>query len=198
MPSSLPSLPPSRSLEASGTTTLPTMMLDDLDWVCCDGGPHVFAAHDLASSWQATDAEYAAACAAGDPLGLVPVGRGSGLVLGGDVPLSVWVANGVFGSGTLVVPLVWQDEISAATLASLVGRVPAVSFADTGLVVSSASSGFLLFAACDNGPGWVYSTASIPLPAGGYRVHTGDAEVDGFLLRLHALQRAETGSDIHA
>ncbi len=165
------------------------MTLDDLDWVSCDGGPHLFAAHEWASLWQATDAEYAVACAAGDPLGVIPVGPGTGLVLGGDVPLSVWVPAGAFGSGTLVVPRVWHDEIPAEDFLSMVSGVSAASFTDTGLVISSPSNGFLLCAACDSGPGWVYSTAEIPLSAGSYRIHTTDAEVGDWSLRLHALDR---------
>jgi hypothetical protein len=65
------------------------MKFHDLDWVACDGGPHLFAPRDLAASWHATEAEYAAACAVSDVLGMIPVGSGFGLVLGDEVPMSV-------------------------------------------------------------------------------------------------------------
>ena len=165
------------------------MMLDDVDWVSCDGGPHLFAPQDLAASWGATDAEYAAACAVDDVLGIIPIGQGSGLVLGDDVPMSVWVPAGAFSSGTLVVPMTWGEELTAEEFLAMVSHVPAAAYTDTGLVLSSTSDAFLLFAACDNGPKWIYSTATVALSAGSYRVFTTEEQIGDYELRLHALDR---------
>jgi hypothetical protein len=165
------------------------MMLDDFDWVCCDGGPHVFAPQDLAASWHATDAEYAAACAVNDVLGVIRVGSGFGLVLGDEVPMSAWVPAGAFSSGTLVVPMTFAEDLTADEFLAMVGRVPAAAYADTGLVLTSVADGFLLFAACDNGPKWIYSTAAVALPAGRYRIFTTEQRNRDFDLRLHALER---------
>ena len=165
------------------------MMFDDLAWISCDGGPHLFVPRDLAALWRSTDAEYAAACAVGDPLGVIPIQHGCGLVLGGDVPLSVWVPAGAFGAGTLVVPVVWEEELTSEDFLAMVSGVPATAYADTGLVLSSATDGFLHFAACDHGPAWVYATVEVPLSAGSYRLLTTEAEVGGYRLCLHALDR---------
>ena len=71
----------------------------------------------------------------------------------------------------------------------MVGCVPATAYTDTGLVLSSTSDAFLLFAACDNGPKWIYSNVTVALPAGSYRILTTEQQVGDYTLRLHALDR---------
>lgn len=51
--------------------------------------------------------DYDAACDVDELVGVIPVGEGSALVFGDEVPMSTWVASALFVGGLVVVPMTW-------------------------------------------------------------------------------------------
>jgi hypothetical protein len=184
-----------------------------LTWVSSDGGPHLFVASALASSWrgslppeagriveakfrwsaepEALATDYDAACDVEELVGSVPIGTGYGLVLGDEVPMSTWVHSALFSGGLLVVPMEWPEPgMHEEHLLSAVSSVPAEAFAETPLSIPESAGSFILCAAADCGPNWVYPVLHVSIPGMPYRVLSAEVQAHGFWLRLHALQRA--------
>ena len=184
-----------------------------LSWVSCDGGPHVFAASELAGLWGGTQppqggrvvnakfrwssepdapaTDYDAACDVNDLVGLVPVGNGVGLVLGDEVPMSTWASSHHFAGGVIVVPMEWPEpNVPDDRLLDAVHSITWSSFLNTGIILPAPSGKSMLFAAADNGPSWFYPSVEVSMSPGRYRVLTAEAKVQGFWLRVHALDNA--------
>lgn len=184
-----------------------------LSWVACDGGPHILLPSEVAGTWSGTQvpgngravnakfrwngdlsepaSDYDAACDINELAGLVQVGTYQGLVLGDDVPMSTWVPSNQFSGGVLVVPMEWPDTTQdEGHLLSAIASVPESEFSETGLTLPTSSGEFLLCAACDRGPSWVYPTQKVSLSPASFRVITAETRTHGYWLRLHALQSA--------
>lgn len=185
-----------------------------LTWVSADGGPHVLLPAEASGEWTgirtsrhegrsgirfrwsgdaaAPASDYDAACDMAGLAGLVQVGIGEALVLGDEVPMSTWVPSSPFSGGVLIVPMTWPDsKHDDSALLSAVAAVAPGEFLPTGLVLRLSSGRLLLCAAADYGPDWRYPTSPISIPPGEYQVRTADVQIQGFWLRLHALDSAK-------
>jgi hypothetical protein len=184
-----------------------------ISWVACDGGPHLLVESELAIAWGGTRppeegrvvnarfrwsdepgavaTDYDAACDVDDLVGLVPVGRGVGLVLGDEVPMSTWIPHRDFAGGVVVVPMEWPEPgMPEERLLSAVASVPSNAFSDTDICLAVGAGGLVLCAAADSGPNWTYPTLHVSVLPGRYRVLSAEVETRGFLLRLHGLHNA--------
>lgn len=195
------------------------MSASPLSWVSCDGGPHVLLPAEASSEWSGIRAsgdarrgraafrwsgdasmpgsDYDAACDVSGLVGLLPMGTGAALVLGDEVPMSTWLPHDRFRGGVLVVPMTWPDTAhDDPALRDAVASVAPSEFLPTGLVLPAANGRFLLCAAADFGPDWQYPTLPLclplppPLPPAAYDIVSVEVPIQGFWLRLHALQSA--------
>jgi hypothetical protein len=189
-------------------------MNEPLTWVACDGGPHAFIPEPAVPRWGGTcppsdgrvvqaafrwsgktgdpASDYDAACDIDELVGLLRLDpETSVLVLGDEVPMSTWIQSPHFAGGIVVVPMCWPSPRCAdAELIAVVESVPPKSFQHTGLQLRSSSGRFLLCAACDSAPNWIYPTLEVRLSPGTYRVMSAEVSIRGFELRLHALANA--------
>ena len=132
--------------------------------------------------------DYDAACDVGELLGIIPVSTGAALVLGDEVPMSTWVPSPLFSGGLIVVPMTWPHPgMTEEPLLATVRSVDRSAFASNGLTLPRSSGRFILCAACDAGPNWIYATARIAVPSNQYEVRSAEVCKAGFWLRLHAL-----------
>jgi hypothetical protein len=181
-----------------------------LSWVTCDGGPHLLIAEEWAGLWEgscppsrgrvvnaqfrwngesdAAATDYDAACDIADLVGVISVGEGVALVLGDEVPMSTWVESPLFAGGLLVVPMTWSEPgMPENRLLAAVNSVERSAFTHTGLTLPSSSGRFILCAASDAGPDWVYPVAHITVPGVAYQILSAEVRTQGFWLRLQAL-----------
>jgi hypothetical protein len=193
-----------------------------LEWVCCDGGPHLLMPTELLAAWEGTAppsngrvvqarfrytmepddpaTDYDLACDVEEVLGVIPVGAGEALVLNGDT-MTTWLPLPDGEGIDLIVPLEWGLLTDGVLLrASL--EVPETLFRDTGLPLTIGERGATLLAACDTAEARVYPHVGIPLPPGRYSVRTADHEPDPYhLIRIHRLLRQRVpvmdGKDAH-
>jgi immunity protein 21 of polymorphic toxin system len=186
------------------------MLEPELQWVCCDGGPHLLLPAQFVGGWEGTSppsgarivdarfrytmdpaspaTDYDLACDVEGELGLIPVGGGEGLVIDDDVPMSTWVPAPDGLGGDLVV-WVSGPERGDEWVIRVCREAPLHLLQDTGLTLSVGDGGLFLFPACDSAPEWVYGFIRISLPPGRYRVLTVEYEQDSEgCLRLHRLQ----------
>jgi len=163
----------------------------DLEWVSCDGGPHLLLPAELVAAWEGTSppsggrivnsrfrytmdpaspaTDYDLACDVEEELGLIPVETGEGLVIDEDVPMSTWVPGANVPGGDLVVR-VWGAEPGDEWIVRVCREAPLHLLCDTGLTFSVGDEGLLLFPACDSAPDRIYGFLRVPLPRGQYRV----------------------------
>jgi hypothetical protein len=87
------------------------------------------------------------------------------------------------------VPMEWP-EFNELSLIKAVHSVSPSSFEEAGLCIPPSAGRFVLCAAVDNGPNWVYPILEVCVPAQPYRVVSADVRTQGFWLRLHALHDA--------
>lgn len=188
------------------------MAKSKLKWACCDGGPHLLLPGELLPAWEGINppsngrvvnatfrftgepdspaTDYDLACDVQGVVGLIPVGKGQGLVIGGDeVPMSTWIEASDKSGGFVVIPLEWGD-LTDDIVTNTPAKVPGEEFEDTGLEVRVEGRGLVLFAACDSSDAWVYACVEIPILPGIYKVLTIDFEPDAsHLFRIHRLQK---------
>jgi len=181
-----------------------------LPWVTCNGGPHLLIPEELGALWEGSDApsggrvvnarfrwsadpgavatDYDAACDVNELVGVIPVGAGAALVLGDEVPMSTWVPSTLFAGGLIVVPMTWPHPgMPEQRLLAAVNSVDRSAFTQTGLTLPPSSGQFILCAACDASPDWIYPTMRVRVPGILYQILSAEARIDGFRLRLHAL-----------
>lgn len=181
-----------------------------LSWVTCDGGPHLLIPEELGALWEGTNApsggrvvnahfrwsaepgavatDYDAACDINNLIGVIPVGAGAALVLGDEVPMSTWVPSMLFVGGLIVVPMTWPNHrMPEQRLLTVVDAVERSAFTHAGLTLPPSSGQFILCAACDTGPDWAYATMRVTVPGILYRILSAEVQIEGFSLRLHAL-----------
>lgn len=187
------------------------MMSDQkLSWVTCDGGPHLLVPEELGALWEGTNApssgrvvnarfrssrepgavatDYDAACDINELVGVIPVGPGAALVLGDEVPMSTWVPSTLFVGGLIVVPMTWpRHDMPEQQLFAAIKSVERPAFTQTGLMLPPSSGQFILCAACDAGPDRIYPTMRVRIPGILYQVLSAEVQIEGFSLRLHAL-----------
>lgn len=151
----------------------------------CDGGPHLLLPKDLVEEWHGTEGaqgddftgtDYGRACEIYEPISLLRVGSGNGLLVGDSPPFTYWVAHSDGAGGDLVVPTYWTEEFTDLDLQNACGGAPDSALTDVRLVFEHSSSSCLLFGACDAGPDWVYGFAEVSLPAGSYGVRSGEVD----------------------
>ena len=182
-----------------------------LEWISCDGGPHLLMPQSLRGVWRGSgppfdgrvvdarfrwtmDAadpatDYDAACDVDDAVGVIEVAGRQAVVLGDEVPLSTWLPCAAFDGGVLVVALAWESERFDGTVRAAVDLLTLDHFGATGLVFALDQPGCLLCAACDAGPDWLYSTQDIDIPAGRYALWGADIQMDGVAMTVHGLER---------
>lgn len=186
------------------------LMESVLSWITCDGGPHLLIPEELGTLWEGTNApsggrvvnarfrwstepgavatDYDAACDINELVGVISVGAGAALILGDEVPMSTWVPSTLFARGLIVVPMTWaRPSMPEQRLLAAVNSADRSAFAQTGLALPPSSGQFILCAACDASPDWIYPTMRVRVPGVLYQVLSAEVRIEGFWLRLHAL-----------
>lgn len=185
----------------------------DLSWVTCDGGPHILIPEDCEAFWEGSSApskgrvvhaqfrwnadpgavatDYDAACDINDLVGVIAVGASAAVVSGDEVPMSAWVPSALFAGGLLVVPMTWPEaDALDERLVAATNSAARSEFSPTGLLLPPSSGKFILCAACDSGPNWIYPTARVTIPGIPYQILSAEVRTEEFWLRLHALHAA--------
>jgi hypothetical protein len=181
------------------------------DWVVCDGGPHLLLPTELVPIWEgvrepssgrvvharfrssrnksAPATDYDLACDVEGELGIIPVGAGFGLVIGLAVPSSTWIPLTQHCGGFVVVPMYWSSATAYRDGRADVAMTEFVEndFVTTEFVMTTQSGSFTLFAACDSGPGWIYSKVAISLAAGTYSVSKANYVAADYEARVYRL-----------
>lgn len=192
------------------TSKLAAKFMPRFSWVLCDSGPHLLLAEEWAPAWEgasvpsngrivdakfrwnaepgAVATDYDAACDVTDLVGVIPVGAGAALTLADEVPMSAWMPSTQFSGGLLVVPMTWPEAgMPEDRLVAAVHSVEHSDFAQTGHTLPLSSGRFILCAAADAGPNWIYPIARVRVPEAAYQIFSAEVDTDGFWLRLYAL-----------
>jgi len=173
-----------------------------LKWIACDGGPHLILPREVLCDWQACDAscfarlppydgptDYARACtiALEREVGIICVGGMSGLVVGGEVPMSTWIARDDRCGGDLVVALEWGRDAADDDILASLAELQDESLRQEDLHISVGQGGLVHFAACDRPPRWVYSHHEAPIRPGTYQIASEVCSADPVDFRVHRL-----------
>lgn len=155
------------------------------DWIVSNGGPLLLLEEGLLREWHGTDvggaewsgkrmSDYERACAKGE-LGVVPVGLGQGLVVGGEVLETAWVADASANGGVFVR---WVFANSDHDVERALARVPADSFGRVDFVFTMGSEGARLFDSAMPGEDIVTRSIRVRLRPARYAVQTARFEPD--------------------
>jgi hypothetical protein len=88
----------------------------------------------------------------------------------------------------VVVPMTWPHPgMPEQRLLAAVNSVDRSEFTQTALALPPSSGQFILCAACDASPDWIYPTMRVRVPGILYQILSAEVRIDGFRLRLHAL-----------
>lgn len=185
---------------ASGTTPLGTELAtttesDALEWLACDGGPHLLLPVELADAWTGftgagpgpvVHGDYARAIAVDEPFGIVDVGSGGALVLAGDPALT----GCRVGDGGRLVDLFAIDELAGLYDELVDAASPELDrLSDSGWRLRLTTPGLVLLFAGEIVGETAYGQIEIGAPAGEYAVLTGRYEGEEGVVRLARLRR---------
>ena len=162
-----------------------------LNWIECDGGPHILLEKHLVEKWEAVNcsSHYDKACEIDDYIGLLPVGDGYGIVISEDVPRSTWIEANDKKGGYLVVLNYVEENIDENTIIQNIKGIDENLFEPSGLQVSIKDHSLFLFAACDYGPDWIYSYSDISIEPGKYAIDSVERYTFGDCsFRVHRLK----------
>jgi hypothetical protein len=102
--------------------------------------------------------------------------------------MSTWVPTALFVGGLIVVPMTWPDHgMPEQRLLAAVNSAERSTFTQSGFTLPPSSGHFILCAACDAGPDWIYATMRVSVPGISYQILSAEIRIEGFWLRLHAL-----------
>ena len=178
------------------------MLGDALQWVSCDGGPHVLLPRTAFGLWnrqrngpsrisKGFPSDYCEACkiALAHDVGVIAVAGSFGLVIGGDdVPMSTWIPETRNGGGTIVVAQEWQSNSSDLEIVEAIHRLPTTALRQDRVFITVSERDFVLFAASDFPQRLLYSTLSFEMRPGEYEVASGQClDANDTLLRVHRL-----------
>jgi Immunity protein 21 len=159
----------------------------DLDWLD-DGNLLLLLAEPLLGEWHGIgSSDYDRVCAVSDSwLGLIPVGRGAGLVLGGDAGIALCVPS-VDGSVAVVR---WVHGDNEHELVAFALRAQVVTRTEPDLVFDNIAASWRMFNAAadpltDGNP-----TRHLELPVGRVRVETTYREAERNAAIVHRFRRA--------
>ena len=157
-------------------------MNNEIDWIECDGGPHILIESKYLKIWKGeTDDEYQKAMEYYEEAGLIDnyigeltIGSGKCLVISDDITSSTWISDNNT-SGFLVVVNYISDyyideEIKFDTLLNELSKITDNQFADTNLIYQVTDEELYLFAACDFGNEWLYNYCKLNLLPGDYSI----------------------------
>lgn len=182
-----------------------------LEWIACDGGPHLLLPLSLRDVWCGTEAprdgrvvearfrwtmdlaapasDYDAACDVADAVGVIAVAGHQAVVLGDEVPLSTWLPCAAFDGGVLVVVHNAGMGPVDATVRAAAALLTLDHFGPTGLTFMLDQPGCVLCAACDAAPDWTCRTQVVDIPAGRYALWGADIRMDDVDMVVHGLER---------
>ncbi len=145
-----------------------------LNWIECDGGPHIILEKHLVGKWEATNctSHYDKACEIEDYIGLLPVADGYGIVISEDISKSTWIEAQDKKGGFLVVLNFIKEGIDENTIIENIRGIDENLFKPSELQISIKDKNLYLFAACDYGPDWIYGYSEISLKPGNYTINT--------------------------
>jgi hypothetical protein len=175
-----------------------------LTWVRTTGGPHLVVPQRYAASWDGVDAprrgrvvrakfrydpsgpatDYDRACDVAGWLGVIRVGRGSGLVLAGDVTVAAyypWERKHYL--------LRWLCAPSEASLLDHFHRVAGSLPVEEEVDFRHPGGKLVLMDSSDIPREWCWPHAEFDLPAGRYRVSASYSESEKVGLIVHRLRR---------
>jgi hypothetical protein len=150
------------------------------EWVCTGGAPLILLQENLLGDWHGTDpnlssedlpvvTDYERACEVQDYAGVIPVGRGSALVLGEEPMDATWWPSRDLPEGLIVRALYSPgDEF----LTQLVEALRAQNLIDTGLQLMVTNPRLQLFNSAYSGTENLGPTAAVTVPIGRYSVHS--------------------------
>jgi hypothetical protein len=194
-----------RGTGSSPPTTMPSAAaktgMSQFSYLAADGGPHMLLPVDVAPAWSGVPSfadvmnpkyDYGRACAAttGKQIASISVGSGSALVFA-NPPLSAW---GKSADGLVEVYDLqsWTSTDADALIKRATASVSTPSMLDTGLKLNLESPDVFLLYAGDTPTSTAYGVHRIPLPAGTYRVLSGNYAAPGEAVIIYRLQRAGT------
>ena len=178
-----------------------------LKWFSWDAHINVLLPESLAHAWEGSDppsgerkaeatfrfcgdgpaTDYDRACDIEEPIAMIPVGTGSGLVIS-NAPLMTWVSHD--NGFCLVIALSW-GELSDEVALQVVTDTPDQAFVSADFRFVTADSALILQAAADTfGSKHGYGHERIPLEPGSYLVSSAVCEMDGgasFIVHRFAL-----------
>ena len=173
-----------------------------LTWVNTTGGPHLVIPERYAPAWEGCFAptggrtveatfrynpdgpatDYDRACDVAGWLGVIPVGRGQGLVLGGDPTQAAYYR---WGRGHFI--LRWLYAESEAELLDHFHDVQARLPVEEEAVFRHPGGKVFLMDSTDVPGRWLVQHTEFALPRGGYRVQTGHSETASTYIIVHQL-----------
>lgn len=190
-------------------------MVTTLQWMTCDGGPHILLPAGLREVWRGADGptdgrlveakfrwsgepddpatDFDAACDVEALVDKIEVDGCDVLVLGDEVPMSTWMPSAHFEGGVLVIPMTWVHGTTDSDLVGLVKTVARSAYQDTGTCYAVTSPVAYLMPAVDRLEEGDKAACDCCLPIalaqGQYRVLSTEVRLGGLVLRLHGLQR---------
>jgi hypothetical protein len=181
-----------------------------LTWIGTTGGPHLVVPERYAPSWDGCDAprrgrvvratfrydpagpatDYDRACDVAGWLGVIQVGRGRGLVLGGDVTTAAYYR---WGRGHYL--LRWLYAPSEAALLDQFHRVAGSLPVEEEVGLRHPGGKLVLMDSSDVPRAWCWPHAEFELPPGRYRVSASSSKSEEVCFIVHQLrrERAEPG-----
>ena len=149
----------------------------------CDGGPHLLLPVSLGPAWRGTAAtedvldpssDYGRACAAAEPISIIPVADGQAVVLGGSPPMSSWAFASDPSHFVVFVLHDWNTDDPDLLLAAAHVDLPAAPLTDTTLQWHVPFEGAALLFAGDRLTDPVYEPLHLPIAAGHYHISAAD------------------------
>jgi len=133
---------------------------------------------------------YNAACDVEDYIGLIPIGDGMGVVIGEDISRSTWISYENNEGGFLLVLNYIKEGMKADTIIERILSIDESLFEKTGLQVKINDNSIYLFAACDNGPNWMYERSENCIIPGVYDIYTLESySFDDCSFRVHRFKK---------
>lgn len=156
------------------------IMNNKINWVECDGGPHILIEKKFLSVWKGETEEeyqkaeeyYEEAGLIDDYIGLLNIGSGKCIVISDDVTSSTWLSDNNTNGYIVVVNYISDcyidEEIEFDTLFNEISKIADEQFVDTNLIYHVTDEELYLIAACDFGKEWLYNYCKLNLLAGNY------------------------------
>jgi len=169
-----------------------------LKWFCWDAMVDVILPASLTKKWEGSDppsggrvvtakvrvsdtdvaTDYDRACSVEEPVALIRVGDGQGIVIS-NAPLLTWVPQAGNRGGFLVVALAW-DELTDDVALNLVAETTPDAFGEPSFLFETKDDRLFVMAAADlfeNEYG--YGNMPIDLEPGTYQISTAEQEPGG-------------------